>query len=364
MSPAASLIPELEEIVQHGTPERRAETIRRITHLFLAGAAKFNEDHVALFDEVFGRLINEIETRARAELSRRMAPVGNAPVELVRRLAADDDITVAGPVLMQSARLAQPDLVAIAESKSQAHLFAISGRSKLDTSVTDVLVRRGDQDVVRNVADNKGAQLSEHGFSTLVRRAEQDSVLAEKVGSRADIPPHQFRELLMRAADVVQKRLLASAKPETRDEIRRVLAQVSEEVAATSTFRRDYSRAQEAIAAMQAAGRLHESDLAEFAKSGQYEEVVAALAALADVPIDVIDRLMDDERPDPILILGKAAAFQWPTVRAVIAARASRKGKSGPGLDTAQANFERLSPSTAQRVVRFWQANRDIREAG
>ena len=99
MSVPASLIPELEEVVERASPERRAETLKRITALFLDGASRFNEDHVRLFDDVFGRLIGEIESKARAELSNRLAPVGNAPVAVVRQLAHDDDISIAGPVL-------------------------------------------------------------------------------------------------------------------------------------------------------------------------------------------------------------------------------------------------------------------------
>ena len=38
MGAPASLLPELEDVVQHGSPERRAETLRRITTLFLDGA--------------------------------------------------------------------------------------------------------------------------------------------------------------------------------------------------------------------------------------------------------------------------------------------------------------------------------------
>ena len=106
MAVPASLIPELEEVLQHGSAERRARTLQRITSLFLNGADQFNEDHVALFDGVFTRLIEEIETKARAELSNRLAPVSNAPIEAVRRLAKDDDIAVAGPVLEQSPRAA------------------------------------------------------------------------------------------------------------------------------------------------------------------------------------------------------------------------------------------------------------------
>jgi hypothetical protein len=42
-------------------------------------------------------------------------------------------------------------------------------------------------------------------------------------------------------------------------------------------------------------------------------------------------------------------------VRSIILVRPGGKGTSTQGLDSAHANFERLSPSTAQRVTRFWQ---------
>jgi hypothetical protein len=42
-------------------------------------------------------------------------------------------------------------------------------------------------------------------------------------------------------------------------------------------------------------------------------------------------------------------------VRAIIQSRPSKQGTSTKGLDEALANYERLSVSTAQRVVSFWQ---------
>jgi hypothetical protein len=64
---------------------------------------------------------------------------------------------------------------------------------------------------------------------------------------------------------------------------------------------------------------------------------------------------MSGDRPDPVLILCKSAGFGWQTVRAVVVIRPGTKGTSTQGLDAAHANFERLSPTTAQRVTRFWQ---------
>ena len=352
MSVPASLLPELEDVVQHGSAEKRAKTLNRITTLFLEGAPRFNDSHVALFDDVIGRLIEEIEVRALAELARRIAPVPNAPAGVVVKLAKNDDIAVAGPVLKQ-ARIDDPHLKHIAETKSQAHLLALSARLGISETLADVLVQRGDSEVARSVATNPQARLSENAFTTLVKRAERDGVLAEKVGLRTDIPPRLFRELLIKATDVVQKRLLAQAKPDTRTEIRRVLAKVASEVAAKAAPR-NYTAALASVQALHKERKLTETDIADYAKNGQYEETIAALATVSAVPVEVVDRLMSGERADPVLILARAAGFSWKTVREIMNSRPGIKPATET-LNAARENFERLTAPTAQRVVRFWQ---------
>ncbi len=359
MGAPASLLPELEEVVQHGTAEKRAETLRRITGLFLDGAMQFNEQHVALFDDVIGCLIAEIEAKALAELARRLAPVPNAPAGVVYKLASNDDIEVAGPVL-KAGRIADPDLMTLAETKSQAHLLALSARPGLNEALSDILVTRGDRDVAHTLATNHAAKLSEGAFTNLVKRAEQDGVLAEKVGQRTDIPPRLFRQLLMQASDVVQKRLLAAAKPETQAEIRKVLAKVTDEVGAKAAPR-NYAAALAAVRALHKERKLTEADITAYAEGGKYEETIAALATLCAVPVEVVDRLMNGERADPVLILARSANFGWPTVKAVICARPGPK-PSGQVIDAAFENFERLTAATAQRVVRFWQVRQGTGE--
>ena len=144
-----SLICELESAVQSGSKSDRIDTLRRITNLFLATSERLNNDQIDVFDEVLGHLVKRMEARALKELSERLAPIENAPVGVIRALAHDDEIAVAGPVLTTSQRLTSDDLVQIANSKGQAHLLAISSRKRLDTVVTDVLVRRGDVQVHR-----------------------------------------------------------------------------------------------------------------------------------------------------------------------------------------------------------------------
>ncbi|MBV1700167.1 MAG: DUF2336 domain-containing protein, partial [Hyphomicrobiales bacterium] len=229
MGQTPSLIAELEDAIQSGSKDKRVDTLRRITDLFVADADRFSDQQIEVFDDVLGHLIKRIQGKALTELSQRLAPVNNAPIEVVRRLARDDDITIAAPVLRQSSRLTDADLVDVANSKKQGHLLAIAARPTVGSQVTDVLLRRGDRDVFHALAENAGASFSESGFATLAKHAEKDEHLAESVGLRFDVPLSIFRQLLLRATEVVRSRLLALAGPESRDRIRHVLAAICED---------------------------------------------------------------------------------------------------------------------------------------
>src|SRR5262245_22554381 len=129
MTQCASLIPELEDALARGTHESRLTALWRVTDLLLTG--RYSEDQIWVFGEVIGRLADEIEAAARAELARRLAPSGNAPADVIHKLAFDDSIDIAGPVLRQSKRLDASALVENARTKSQQHLLAISQRASL-----------------------------------------------------------------------------------------------------------------------------------------------------------------------------------------------------------------------------------------
>jgi hypothetical protein len=159
--------------------------------------------------------------------------------------------------------------------------------------------------------------ISTHSFVNLVKRAEDDGVLAEKVGARPDIPAPLFRDLLIKATAVVRDRLLASAPPEVKSEINRILAKVSKEVAA-NVGPRDYRAAQRVVLNPERIGNLDESSGCVLRMIVNIEETVVALATLAKVPIAAVDRLMGGGEPDPVLILCKAIGLDWSTVKAVI----------------------------------------------
>jgi uncharacterized protein (DUF2336 family) len=357
MAQSQSLIAELESAIQSGSKEKRVDALRRVTDLFVADADRLNDQQIDVFDEVLSHLITRIEGRALAELSRRLGTIDNAPSEVVRRLARDDDIAVAEPILSQSRRLNDHDLIEIANTKSQGHLLAISSRAQLASPVTDVLLQRGDRQVFCKLAENSGARFSDHGYATLVRHSERDEGLAEKVGLRLDIPMKLFRELLLRATEAVRSRLLALAGPEGRQKIQTVLGAIAENTQHEAGLysERDFAEAQGRVLAMKNKGELTEAAFFEFAAGDRFVDIVAALALLCSAPMSLVESLLQSDHSEAWLIPCKVAGLDWSTVRALLTCRSIGLPMSGQALDTARADYLKLSQTSAGRVLRFWQ---------
>ena len=355
MTIATSLIPGLDEVVRHGDSKRRAEAARRITELFLMGAANFRPDHVDLFDGILIGLVPHTELAARADLAERLSLLANAPRALVGQLAREDEILIAGPLLRRSPVIDERALIEIARIKGQGHLLAMSERPSLSPDLTDVIVRRGDREAVRRAAGNAGALFSQAGYSALIKRASQDGVLTLTVGQRDDLSDPQLKDLLAGSIDIIRRRLFEVVKPGRQAAIKQAMSEISG-VREPVESRRDFAPAQRAILALHGAGDLNEAALLGFAKSHKYEESVAALAAMSGVKIATLDRLITGDRHDPILIVGKTIGLEWATVRALILLRLGRHRVPAPAdIESARVNFARLMPSTAERVVNFWQ---------
>ena len=356
MTAATSLIPGLDDIVRHGAPERRLEAISRIAELFFEDAETLPPRHIDLFDGLLIALVPHADTYARVDLAERLSRLKRAPRVLVGRLARENEIMVAGPLLRRSPALDEDELVEIARAKGQGHLLAMSERPSLPPKLTDVLVRRGDRDVVRRTASNDGAQFSATGYSELVDRAGKDGVLTLAVGRRGDLPDAHLRTLLAGAHGVIRRRLADVVKPERQAKIEQVMAELASKPGPPAG-KRNFVPAQRTVLVLYQAGGLNEGALLGFARSHQYEDAVATLAAMSGLEIETLDRLVSGPRHDPVLIVGRTIGLDWITVHALILMRIGPKRIPAPvDIEAARISYARLVPTTAERVVMFWKA--------
>jgi uncharacterized protein (DUF2336 family) len=348
-----NLLDELQTTLAHGTVARRVETLRRVTDLFINGPVDFSNEQIGLFDDVFQCLMEHIETSARALLSNRLAPIDTAPPLTIRALAFDDVIEVAAPVLSRSERLDDETLIKTARNKSQAHLMAISVRRVLSGAVTDVLVQRGNDEVIQSTVNNPGAEFSEGGFTQLVDRAEGDDDLATCLAMRPTIPRHLYLKLLAKASATVRARLEAAHPQQAGDVPTAVREATRRARSAPSAVTRETAIAHALVKSLHEDGRLDERQLTTFAEAGKFDEANASIAALANVPLSIAENMMIETRAEGVMILAKVSGMSWATVKAIIEMRDNLSGAEPTDLAACKATYERLRPSTAQQVLRF-----------
>jgi uncharacterized protein (DUF2336 family) len=185
-----SRLSEIEDILGRLPAAKRAALLKSITDLFLENPGQYQPVQVKLFDSLFDQLLVDNEIDAAAALSRRLAPIAKAPPKIMGRLALNDDITVAEPVLVRSPCVDNSILMEIARSKGQTHLLAIACRTQLAEEIVDLLIARGDEIVVRYVANNQSVRLSKASAIALAERAKGDDALADLISKRPDVPAH------------------------------------------------------------------------------------------------------------------------------------------------------------------------------
>lgn len=354
MSAEATLIAELESAFAHRDGGHRAKVLQRITDLFAVNSNQLSSEQMALFDDVMIRLVHEIDVTVRAAFGRRIAEMDMAPAGVVRELALDDAIEVAGPVLTEYVPIAEEILIEGATTKSQQHLLAISQRRSLSANVTDVLVERGNQQVAASTASNPGARFSELGYSTLVKRAEADPDLAMHIWQREEIPRQHLLTLFAAASETVQKQLQAT-NPQRADEVEVIIGCARDEMQAEWRERSpEFLAAQQQVEALHAAGKLSEADLLAFARARRFDETSVALALMCDLPIGFVERALAQEKCDRLLVLAKSIGLAFPTVKAIAALRMIAVERPPPNMKETAASYGRLRRETARNAIHFF----------
>jgi uncharacterized protein (DUF2336 family) len=359
-----SIVNEIEAAIGGGSTAKCIETAGRVTDLFLASAGRFDNEQIELFDNVLERLIKTIELRsvtdisariALAEMSAQLAPIPQAPPSVVRHLARNDEISIAAPVLQESPRLGEDDLVEIAKSKGEPHLLAISSRWWLKEAVTDALISRRFPSVSRRLVSNPGARVSANGFAIIVTQAQSNPELAVETGIRVDLPADLRQNLLRSATEAVRTKLLSRAPPHLFEEIRNAIATATASADREMSKVRDFTAAKRFVAQMKEKKQLNEAALADFAKWKRYEETVVALAELSHSTIDVIRPLMQSLRDDGLVVACKATGLSWETTLSILECRYST-GSLGPAeLARAKTHFAGITVENAKRMLAFWQ---------
>jgi uncharacterized protein (DUF2336 family) len=352
-----ALLARLEDTITRCSSSRRADVLRQVLALFVSPQSQGKCDLAAL-DEVLLRLSRPAETLELAELSGTVSRSGLALPKLAQRLAMSKAAAVAAPILTNSAAVPERLLREIAATRGQEHMLAMSGRSRISGEVAAALVMRGNAAVHRNLSRNHGARFSERTLSVLLKLAENDEELAEALASRADLSPALVHKFLSLATGAPRARFVAASSDETRSLGAGLTGPQTGESIVPEL---NYAEAVDELRGLSRTGKSTDAAVGRFALQGEHEKVVAALALLAETGIRKAEDLFFGERGELLAVACKAARLRWATAASIL--RSRPRVVSQDELVAAEAVFERISLSEAQRSIRSPGADRDVATA-
>jgi len=343
----------LVDLAKETSSETRRNLLREITYVFMADPDAHSDAERAHFDSSLQHVAGEVEVALRAELSERLADVASAPKGIVNQLARDD-IAVAAPVLARSAALDDADLMAIVDESGQQHMAAISSRASVSVGLADKLVERGDDTVLKALAENAGATLSRAAAETMVDRASRNEALQGPLVSRADMPPDLMNEMYFFVSNALREEILKKADDMDAATVDRLIDESRAKVVdAASAASQSRSSAEKLVADHVAAGTLNEACMMAFLDQRQLQAFLLAFAHLCDVDKENAQRILRDKSCESAAIACRAAQFD-PANFAKIATMLHAGSGAADGSMRLLDLYNKMTVETAQRVMRFW----------
>ena len=345
---------DLTKIAAERSPEKRLELLHKVSDLYFEGIGKHSDAENYLFNDIMERIVNLFSRDLRRQVADHLAILPDFPITIVRKLAADDDIEVARPVLRNAPSLTDEDLVRLAERSSQAHLDAIAGRVSLSEPVTDVLVKRGSIGVVRAVSANHGARFSDHGIDALVDKAQQDADLRELLVERPDLSQRMIDALLpVLSESLVTK--LAERGYEVRGALPAdIISKLRKRFVAALGVRKDNIRQVSVVIDAIHEGQSKLDDMVhQFATAGRLLDVSALVSSFARLDRDHVFNLIYRGQLQITLMLCRSLDLSWPTLDVLLALRAAKRNELYLADPTVRRDYEAIDAAAAQRMIRF-----------
>lgn len=319
--------------------DSRRQLLNAVTDLFLLDDTP-NEASQAHYGDIATRSLPYLESDARREYADRVAATATLPRDVAVTLASDVDSDVARLVLKLSPVLTDTDLAAIAVSQSQRHLVAIAERVRLSESVTDILVERGDREVLHTVSANEGASLSEKGFDRLIERGGHDGQISLALSARSDLTPDRA-ERVMRIVEQLSEEGGLWTKA------------TSEAVTLARQARHQRLEIKLLLADLAAGTRPLDEIVTMLAGEDRAFHLALIFAQMASLTTDQALRVLMQRDASGIAVTCRALGVGTKAFEAILTLRARRLMFAKTATEDDLRSYAALEPAMAERTMRF-----------
>jgi len=355
MERKTSRLKQLIAVAKEGSSERRRDLLREITDVFMASPDRYTSSEMQHFDVIMSSITQKMEMALRQEIAEKLADVPDAPRGLINQLA-NDEISVAEPVLRRSVALTENDLLQIIKVHSQKHMAAISRRKNVSEAVSTELVERGETDVLVRLAENKTAKINARSMEKLVDKSRTMSELQAPITARYDLAPQLLTQMYFFVSSALRKEILK--RSETLDPAiidmaikknrQKILSQTNADT------KGEIKGAQDFIAERARNNAINQAFIKELIETKRHTEFLYAFAHLVGIDVATLTRILQDRSWESLAIASRASDIERSTfAKIVFGLRRPEEGEHRALriLDL----YLKIPQDAAKRVMRFWQ---------
>jgi uncharacterized protein (DUF2336 family) len=204
MKPMKLTEDDVKSLLTNPSGEQRAKTAAKIAASF--DPEGLSDEERQLAEDIFLIMVKDAEVRVREALTENLKENPSVPHEVALSLARDVD-QVALPVLKFSEVLSDQDLKEIIKSQDPEKQIAIAGRASVSEEVSDALVQTQNENVVAELVENEGAEISEKSFATVVETLGDSEKVQGAMVNRASLPVTVIERLMTVVSDNLKEQL-------------------------------------------------------------------------------------------------------------------------------------------------------------
>jgi len=364
MTQNGSRLERLVDLANESGSDQRRRLLSEITSVFLEDSKNHSELESQYFGDIMGKVAFDLEQEVREELANCLSSEDSAPRDLIMRLA-QDEISVAKPIIEKSSILNDDDLVMIAETKSQDHLMAMTRRTDISETVTDALVNHGSDQVLEGVVRNSGARISQTTMVRVVERSQDNEQIQAPLIERPDLPFEMMQSMFDQVSMDLKQKILKQTKEIAPEKLEEMLSSVRAKFDRKGRVRkRVLSKPELFVQDLEDKGQLNESILVTLIRSNKYPEFLVAFSKLTNIDISTAKRLAQDVTGEGLAIACKATEFDRSTFSSILMALSQGSSRSIDETYKLINLYDKIQLPVAQRTMRFWRVCKEAAGKG
>lgn len=342
----------------------RRQLAKRLADVICIPASQLTPQERHMAGDVLVELLRDTDLDLRESVAKRLVMLNEAP-RTILIILAKDDISVARHVLENSMSLTESDLIQITSKVSEAHRKVIAQRRHISDSVVDVMVQFLEEDVVKTLLRNKGANFSETALQRILTVSRNQTDYVGLLNKREELRPSHGLTMFWWADGPTRKKILHRFAV-----TRNVLQESCADLFASATadgwndagvrkalqFVERRQRNRLAISKNTQGGLENAIEFA--AQNGLNRELTEEISYMSGIKPATGAQILTDVGGEALAILCKSTGLKRDMVeklwRSLYRPVLTEDGEQHPDLTRVIEAYDTISTDKAQTVLRYW----------